>query len=130
MLKNFMHDMVDKKLSNTEIGDKYFCTAVLHRTDRYGEKARGYLNYSLSQQRDDIRTQQVDLSKVKLKTYDSLPSSELPPKPFHMLDETKYVYVVQYHGKIILYILLQNNKIASTTLIGQGDEHYFMDLCN
>jgi len=125
-----MRDLLDSKLGNTEIGERYFCTAVLHRTDHAGEKARTFLEYSLSQQRDELRTQQVNPREVEFTAYDALPTVEVPPKPFHMLGETTHVYVAQYHGKIVLYALLQDDKIASTLLLGQGDEHYFMNFCH
>ena len=35
-LKAFIHDIIEAKLSDTEIGDKYFCTQMLHRTDQKG----------------------------------------------------------------------------------------------
>jgi hypothetical protein len=129
-LKEFVRDLVDRKLSNTEIGERYFCTTVLHRTDHYGEKARANLDSSLSLQRDYLHTQQITLSDVKFTAYDALPATEVPPKPFHMLGETTHVYVAQYHGEIVLYALLQDDQIASILLLGQGDEHYFLDFCH
>lgn len=129
-LRAFVHDMLEKKLSNPEIGEKYFCTTVLHRPDHYGEEARGYLEFALSHQRDSLQAQQVNPDEVSFTPYDALPVSELPAKPFHMLSETNNVYVAQYHKKIILYFLMQEDKIASTLLIGQGNEHYFINLCN
>lgn len=129
-LKAFIHDMLEKKLSNPEIGEKYFCTTVLHRPDHYGEEARGYLEFALSHQRDSLQAQHVNLDEVSFAPYDALPSSELPAKPFHMLSETNNVYVAQYRKKIILYFLMQEDKIASTLLIGQGNEHYFVNLCD
>ena len=129
LLKGFTQDAVDQKLSNVELGDKYFCTSVLHRTDEYGEKARKGLNWILTTQRPQLREQRINLAELTFTPYDSLSTSELPPKPFHMLGETKQVYVAQYHGKIILYFLLQDDKIASTLLIGQGIEHYFLNFC-
>lgn len=129
-LKAFIHDMLEKKLSNSEIGEKYFCTNVLHRPDHYGEEARGYLEFALSHQRDSLQAKPINSDEISFTPYDALPASELPAKPFHMLSDTKHVYVAQYKGKIILYFLLQEDKIASTLLIGQGDEHYFVNLCN
>jgi hypothetical protein len=129
-LKAFVHDLLDKKLSNPEIGEKYFCTNILHRPDHYGEEARGYLEFALSHQRDSLQAKHVNPDEVSFTPYDTLPISKLPAKPFHMLSETKHVYVAQYQGKIILYFLLQEDKIASTLLIGQGDEHYFINLCD
>lgn len=125
-----MRDAVDVKLTNAELGDKYFCTNVLHRTDHYGDEARSYLKFALSQQRKNLYTKHVNPEEVTFTPYDALPANEIPARPFHMLSETKHVYVAQYHGKIILYFLLQDDKIASTLLLAQGDEHYFVDLCN
>jgi hypothetical protein len=42
-IREFISDVITNKLSNAEIGDKYFCTTVLHRTDKYGVEARNYL---------------------------------------------------------------------------------------
>jgi len=49
-----------------------------------------------------------------------------------MLSETEDVYVAQYQGKIVMFILLQHDqkKIASTMLINQGGEYYFLDFCH
>lgn len=123
LLKEFVCDVLNTKLSNTEIGNKYFYTEVLHRTDHYGEEARGYLDFALSHQRDSLQAKHINPAEVSFTPYGALPISELPAKPFHMLSETKHVYVAQYRGKIILYFLLQENKIVSTLLIGQGNEH-------
>jgi hypothetical protein len=129
-LKEFMRALVASKLSNAEIGERFFCTAVLHRTDQYGAKARAGLEYSLTLQRDYLRTQQMNLSEVTFTAYAALPATAVPPKPFHMLGETTHVYVAQYHGEIVLYALLQDNQIASILLLGQGDEHYFINFCH
>ena len=129
-LREFMRDAVEQKLNNTALADKYFCTIVLHRTDEYGEKVRKGMEWALAMQRDCLREQRVNADKVTFTPFDELPANRLPPKPFHILSETKYVYVAQYQGKIILYFLLQDDKIASTLLIGQGDEHYFIDFCH
>lgn len=122
-----MRDAVEQKLTNRALADKYFDTAVLHRTDERGAKARKGMEWALTMQRDLLRAQHVNADKVTFKLYDELPTSEIPPKPFHMLGETKHVYVAQYQGEIVSYFLLKEDKIASTLLIGQGDEHYFID---
>ena len=129
ILKEYVQDVVEKKLSDTEIGDKYFCTQMLHRTDQKGEDARKYLQFALSYQRSSLQKKQVKLDEVKFLLYDSLPPNELPTKPFHMLGETTNVYVAQYNGEIVCFFLLQNDKIASTLLINQGGESYFIDFC-
>lgn len=125
-----MRDAVEQKLNNTALTDKYFCTTILHRTDEHGEKARKGTEWALTMQRDLLRAQHVNIDEVTFTPYDKLPISEIPSKPFHMLGETNYVYVAQYHGEIISYFLLQDEKIASTLLIGQGAEHYFINFCH
>ncbi|MGI4885768.1 MAG: hypothetical protein ACRYFR_12490 [Janthinobacterium lividum] len=129
-LREFMRDAVEKKLDNTVLADKYFCTNILHRTDEYGEKARKGTEWALTMQRDLLRAQHVNADEVTFTPYDELPASKIPPKPFHMLGETKHVYVALYRGEIVSYFLLQDEKVASTLLIGQGDEHYFIDFCH
>lgn len=128
-LKEFTRDAVEQKLNNTELADKYFCTTMLHRNDEHGAKARKGMEQALTMQRDLLRTQRVKADEVTFTPYDKLPANQVPPKPFHMVGETTHVYVAQYHGAIVSYFLLQNDKIASTLLIGQGDEHYFLDFC-
>ena len=129
-LREYMRDAVEQKLNNTALSDKYFCTAMLHRTDEYGAKARKGTEWALTMQRDLLRAQHVTADEVTFTAYDELPANQIPPKPFHMLGDTKHVYVAQYHGEIVLYFLLQDDKIASTLLIGQGVEHYFIDFCH
>lgn len=133
-LKEFVRDAVEQKLNNTELADKYFCTNVLHRTDVYGEKARKGMDWALTMQRTFLRKQRVKADKVTFTPFDELPVNQLPPKPFHMLSETKHMYVAQYHGKIVSYFILpedeQDNKIASTLLLNQGGENYFLDFCH
>ncbi|MGI4821328.1 MAG: hypothetical protein ACRYFV_08970 [Janthinobacterium lividum] len=128
-LKAFIHDIIEAKLSDAQIGDKYFCTQMLHRTDQKGEDARRYLQFALSYQRSSLQKKQLKLDEVKFIPYDSLSANELPAKPFHMLSETKNVYVAWYSGEIICFFLLQNGKIASNLLINQGGENYFIDFC-
>jgi hypothetical protein len=128
-LKAFIHDTIEAKLSDTEIGDKYFCTQMLHRTDQKGEDARKYLQFALSYQRSSLQKKQLKLDEVKFIPYDSLSANELPAKPFHMMSETRNVYVARYNGEIICFFLLQNGKIASNLLINQGGENYFIDFC-
>jgi hypothetical protein len=129
-LKEFIRDATDTKLSNIELGDKYFCTGILHRNDKYGEEARSYLEFALSNQRKYLREKELNLDEISFKPFYQLSESEIPPKPFHMLHETSHVYVGVYKGKALLFFLLNENKIASTLLIGQGDEHYFVDFCH
>jgi hypothetical protein len=131
-IRGFISDVITNKLSNAEIGDKYFCTAVLHRTDKYGVEARNYLESTLSEHRTNLKNRQVDVNDIILKPFDALTKEEIPPKPFHMLSETEDVYVAQYQGKIVMFILLQHDrkKIASTMLINQGGEYYFLDFCH
>lgn len=130
-VREFISDVINGKLSNVEIGDKYFCTTVLHRTDKYGTEARSYLESTISEHRINLRNRQVNVNDVILKPFDALTKEEIPPKPFHMLSETEDVYVAQYQGKIVMFILLQHDrkKIASTMLINQGGEYYFLDFC-
>lgn len=130
LLKGFMLDAVDTKMSNTQIGDKYFCTNMLHRTDEYGVKAREYLEFALSNQRPMLRKEGYDIEKISFEQFDNLPSQEIPPKPFHIIGDTKNIYVGKYQGKIIIYFLIEENKIASTLFLAQGDEHYFVDFCH
>ncbi len=129
MLKQFIKDITEAKLSNTEIGDRYFCTTLLHRTDSKGEMARGYLQFALSQQRSLLQEKHLNLDEVKFTPYSALSSSELPAKPFHLLGEAENVFVAQYHGKIICFFLIEDKKIASTFLIDQGGENYFINFC-
>lgn len=129
-LKEFTRDAVEQKLNNTELADKYFCTNMLHRNDEHGAKARKGMEQALTMQRDLLRAQRVNVDKVTFTPYDELPANQVPPKPFHMAGETKHVYVARYQGEIVSYFLLHNDKIASTLLIGQGDEHYFIDFCH
>lgn len=128
-LKAFVRDAVAQQLSNTELKDTYFCTNMLHRTDAYEEKARKGMEWALTMQRPFLREKQLNLDEVRFAPYESLSVGERPAKPFHMLGETKNVYVAQYRGEIILYFLLQDDKIASTLLLGQGSEYYFIDFC-
>ena len=130
LLQTFMQDAVSLQLTDTELADKYFCTAVLHCTDEYGAKARQSLAWALTTQRAFLRKQQVTADEVTFAAFDELPANELPPKPFHMLGETAQVYVARYHGKILSYFLLQGDRIASTLLLNQGGEHYFLDFCH
>lgn len=129
-LSKFMGDAVSQQLTNTELADEYFCTNMLHRTDEYGEKARKGLNWVLTMQRQELRKCRMNINKLTFTPFDELMASERPAKPFHMLSDTKNVYVARYHGKIVYYFLLQDAKIASTLLINQGGEHYFMDFCH
>lgn len=130
-IRGFIRDVINDKLSSAEIGDKYFCTTVLHRTDKYGTEARSYLESTISEHRINLKNRQVNVNGIILKPFDKLTKEEMPPKPFHMLSETENVYVALYQGKIVMFILLQNNqkRIASTMLINQGGEYYFLDFC-
>ena len=129
-LKGFMQDAIDIKLSNTQIGDKYFCTNMLHRTDYYGIKARNYLEFALSNQRPVLRDKQIVIENLVFTRFDDLSPQEIPPKPFHIIGDTKNIYVGKYQGKIVIYFLIEEDKIASTLFLGQGDEHYFVDFCH
>jgi ATP-dependent Zn protease len=129
-LKEFIRDASGTKLSNTEIGDKYFCTNIYHLNDKYGEEARSYLEFTLSNQRQYLREKNLVVNNISFKPFSQLFEDEMPPKPFHMLHETSNVYASVYQGKVLLFFLLNENRIASTLLIGQGDEHYFVDLCH
>ena len=130
MLEEFMQDAFDTKLSNTQIGDKYFCTNMLHRTDEYGVKARNYLEFALSNQRAILREKKHVINDFTFKRFDELSSQEIPPKPFHIIGDTKNIYVGKYHDEIVIYFLIEGDKIASTLFLGQGDEHYFVDFCH
>lgn len=125
-----MRDALAKQLNNTALADKYFCTVILHRPDEYGTKGRNYMEWALTMERDFLRAKHVNVDKITFTPYEELPANQIPPKPFHMLSGTKDVYVAQYHRKIISYFLLQDDKIASTLLIGQGNENYFVDFCH
>lgn len=129
LLRDFMQDAADNKLSNTQIGDKYFCTEILHRTDRYGAQARDYLEFALSNQRPILRDKKYIINNFIFKRFDDLSLQEIPPKPFHIIGETKNIYVGKYEGKIVIYFLVESDKISSTLFFGQGDEHYFLDFC-
>ncbi len=129
ILKQFIQDVTENKLNNTEIGDRYFCTNLLHRNDSKGELARKYLQFALSQQRSLLQEKNLNLNEVRFTSYSTLSSDELPAKPFHLLNETENVFVAQYHGEIICFFLIENNKIASTLLIDQGGESYFINFC-
>lgn len=129
LLRAYMRDAVAQQLSNDALAEKYFCTSMLHRSDASGTKARKSMQWALTTQRDQLRTQQVNAEQVTFAAYDALPASQIPPKPFHMLSETKQVYVAQFRGEIVSYFLLRDGKIASTLLLGQGNEHYFIDFC-
>ncbi len=129
MLKGYVIDAVGTALSNEELWKKYFCTTQLGRTDQDGEQTRAMLNSWLSQQRKLLRKDQLNLAEVVIIPYDSLSASERPAKPFHMMSETTRTYVAQYHGEIISFFLLQDNKIASTLLIDMGGENNFMNFC-
>lgn len=130
LLRQFVHDAMAEQLSNTALADTYFCTAILHRDDQYGLKARAAMEWALTLQRQKLREEHLPLAELSFVPYDELPAAKLPPKPFHMLGPTTNVYVARYRGQILLYFLLDNTKIASTLLVGQGDEHYFMDFCH
>ena len=130
VLKEFIRDATDTKLNNIELSDKYFCTSIIHRNDKYGKEARSYLEFALSNQRKYLREKTLNFDNISFKPFNQLSESEIPPKPFHMLHETSHVYVGVYKGKALLFFLLNENKIASTLLIGQGDEHYFVDFCH
>lgn len=129
ILKQFIQDIIGAKLSDTEITDRYFCTNLLHRADSKGELARRYLQFALSQQRGLLQEKHLKLDEVKFAPYSTLSPSELPAKPFHLLNETENVFISQYHGEIICYFLVQDDKIASTLLINQGGENYFINFC-
>ncbi|AMR29102.1 hypothetical protein A0257_19720 [Hymenobacter psoromatis] len=131
-IREFIRDIIDGKLNNIEIGDKYFCTTVLHRTDKYGIEARSYLESTISEHRINLRRRQIKENNIILKHFNKLTEEEMPPKPFHMLSDTANVYVAQYQGKIVMFILLQDDqkKIASTMFINQGGEYYFLDFCH
>ncbi len=128
-LKEFIQDVTGAKLNDIEIGDRYFCTNLLHRTDSKGELARNYLQFALSQQRSLLQEKNLDLNEVRFTSYSTLSPGELPAKPFHLLEETENVFVAQYHGEIICFFLVEGNKIASTLLINQGGESYFINFC-
>lgn len=110
-LKEFVRDALETKLTNTEIGDKYFCKALLRRSDQSGEKARGYLEIALSHQRDNLRAENVNPNEVTATAFNALPD-----KPIYIIGETDYVYVIQYKGKPLIYVLMKDEKIASTLL--------------
>lgn len=129
-LKGFMQDAIDTKLSNTQIGDKFFCTNMLHRTDDYGIKARNYLEFALSNQRPVLRDKKIVIENLVFTRFNDLSTQEIPPKPFHIIGDTKNIYVGKYQGKIVIYFLVKEDKIASTLFLGQGDEHYFLDFCH
>lgn len=129
MLKQYVIDSVGSKLSNEELWGKYFCTTLLGRTDQDGEKTRSILDFWLSQQRNFLRKDQMNLAGVTIAPFDSLAANELPTKPFHMMSETTHTYVARYHGEIILFFLLQDDKIASTLLVNMGGENNFTSFC-
>jgi hypothetical protein len=130
VLKEFVRDASETKLNNAELGDKYLCTDILHRNDKYGEEARSYLEFALFNQRKYLREKNINFDDILFKPFNQLSESEIPPKPFHMLHETSHVYVGVYQGKVLIFFLMNESKIASTLLIGQGDEHYFIDFCH
>jgi len=130
VLKEFVRDASEIKLNNAKLGDKYLCTNILHRNDKYGEEARSYLEFALFNQRKYLREKNIYFDDILFKPFNQLSESEIPPKPFHMLHETSHVYVGVYQGKVLIFFLMNESKIASTLLIGQGDEHYFIDFCH
>ena len=129
-LREFVRDASETKLNNTEFGDKYLCTNILHRNDKYGDEARSYLEFTLFNQRKYLREKNLNFDDILFKPFNQLSESEIPPKPFHMLHETSHVYVGVYQGMVLIFFLMNESKIASTLLIGQGDEHYFIDFCH
>ncbi len=129
-LKGFVRDAIDTKLTNSELAEKYFCMDILTSKEKYGVEARAYLDFAFIHQRKYLRDKQVNANKILFKPFSQLSESELPAKPFHMLHETSNVYVSVYEGKALVFFLLNKSKIASTLLIGQGDEHYFVDFCH
>ncbi len=98
--------------------------------DKNEEEARSYLEFALSNQRKYLRDKQVNEDNIFFKQFSQLSENEKPSKPFHMLHETSNVYVGVYQGKAFIFFLIDGDKIASTLLIGQGDEHYFIDFCH
>lgn len=130
LLQNFLRSVMEARMSNTALASEYFCTTVPQRNNESGIKVRKGIDLALTMQRDLLRAQHVNASDVTIIPYDELPTSEIPPKPFHMLGDTKHVYVAQYHGKIVSYFLMSDGKIASNLLLGQGDEHYFINFCH
>jgi hypothetical protein len=129
-LKGFVHDAIENKLNNKELAEKFFCTDILKRNDKYGEEARSYFEFALLNQRKYLRSERVNVDAVSFKKFSQLSEDEIPPKPFHMLHETSKVYAAVYQGKVLLFFLMNDSSIASTLLIGQGDEHYFLDFCH
>jgi hypothetical protein len=129
-LKGFVRDAIDTKLTTSELAEKYLCTNILTSKEKYGVEARAHLEFAFVHQRKYLRDKQINANKVSLKPFGQLSESELPPKPFHMLHETSNVYAAVYEGQVCLFFLLNKDKIASTLLIGQGDEHYFVDFCH
>ncbi len=130
MLKDFIRDELDSKLSNAEIAAKYFCHAQSPLSDHDREEVHKMRDFWLVQQRKQLRERQFNLEEVTVIHYDSLSATERPSKPFHMMGETTYTYVARYHGEIIQYFWVQEGKIISTVLMGMGREHIFFDLCD
>ncbi|AMR29101.1 hypothetical protein A0257_19715 [Hymenobacter psoromatis] len=128
-MRSFISDAADSTHTSAALMQKYFCPALLHFPGQSGEQARKELIFWLDQQRKFLWTQDLHLTEIVFTAYDALPGPEIPPCPFHMLGSTAHVYVARYQQKIIWYFLLQDDKLASTLLIGQGDEHYFLDFC-
>lgn len=128
-LKQYLQDAIDNQLSTLALADKYFCSTQLHQPGQEGEFARQITDTWLSGQRKNLRDSRLQLGEVRFVPYDSLTAAEQPAKPFHMRDETSHTYVALYHGKIVCYFLLQDARIASTLLLGMGEEHIFINYC-
>jgi len=129
LFKGYLRDALDTNLSNLALADKYFCTVHLHRTDQDGEWARQKTDIWLAGQRKYLWERNVKLDEVAFIPYDSLTAEQRPAKPFHMMGETSHTYVALYHGEIVCFFLLKDNRIVSTILLGMGREHSFMDYC-
>lgn len=125
MLREFVRDAIDTKLSDVQLGDKYFCTALLNPTVRHGEQTRRYLDYALSRQRDLLRAEHTGPNEFVFTPFEALRDKQV-----NLSSEVKNVYVIQLKGKPLVYVLLKDEKIASTLLLTKtGKNSFFATLC-
>jgi len=126
LLRRLAGDATDSTLSSPRLAEKYFSRWVLEYPGGKGDSTRQFLYYVLDEQRKHLRQHRIQPANISFVAYDKLPGPLIPPCPFHMLGTTQGVYVALYQGRILGFVWLREGKVASTLLIGQGDEHYFI----
>ncbi|WP_202702194.1 hypothetical protein [Flavobacterium sp. UGB4466] len=122
LIFNFIAACKDKNIEIPVIKDKYICEGKQHT------EAKATLDKFLTDGIASIRKelQSKDLSKLKII---KATNDKEVQKEFVITDFSK-VFILKENKKIVLYFLIENDRIAALSVLNKGGIKNFIILCN